>query len=278
MPVKVITDSVADLPQRIVDSLGITVVPLLVRFGDDEYRDGIDLTVSEFYSLLRSSPHFPVTAFPPAADFAKAYDQVTADGSDAVVVTISKKLSGSYNSALNAKRAVENSRKIEVVDSRCAAMVQGFVAMKAAEAAQRGASLEEVVRTANAAAERVHLLATFRTLEYLYRGGRIGKAKAFLGTTLKIQPFIGLKEGLVRPAGAAKTRAKAIDKLVSFAGKFTRIDELAVEHTQSPEEAALLVDRLSDLHPRDRIHVSTMTPVIGSHTGPGLLVVCLLGE
>ena len=94
MPVRVITDSVADLPQRIVDNLGIIVVPLLVRFGDDEYRDGIDLSVSEFYSLLESSPHFPITAFPPAADFAKAYDQIAADGSGAVVVTISKKLSG----------------------------------------------------------------------------------------------------------------------------------------------------------------------------------------
>ncbi|MBN1685398.1 MAG: DegV family protein [Spirochaetales bacterium] len=278
MSVKVITDSVADLPRHIVEELGIVVVPLLLRFGEAEYRDGVDLSVAEFYTLLDSSPHFPATAFPPAARFAEAYDQLACEGSDVVVITLSEKLSGTYNAAVTAKTMAKGGNRVEVVDSTCAAMIEGFVAMKAAQAASQGASIEETVEVAKEASRRAHLLATFRTLEYLYRGGRIGKARAFLGSALKVHPFIGLKDGAVRPVGAATNRAKAVDKLVSFAGGFSHIEELGVEHTQSPDEAELMIDRLSQFHPRERIHVSTMTPVIGSHTGPGLLVVCVLGD
>ena len=278
MPVRVITDSVADLPRRIAEDLGIHVIPLRVRFGETEYRDGIDLSMREFYSLLETSPDFPVTTFPPATDYAHAYQDAASEGYDALVVSISEKLSGTYNAAVSAKAEITGDMQITVIDSRCAAMMQGFVAMKAAKAANQSATLEEAAEAALAARERVHMLSTFRTLEYLYRGGRIGKAKALLGSTLKIHPFIGLKDGLVRPVGAATSRARAIERLIAFTGKFSRIDELAVEHTESEEEAALLVERLSRYHPAERIHVSDMTPVIGAHTGPGLLVVCVLGD
>jgi DegV family protein with EDD domain len=278
MPVKVITDSVADLPKEIVDTLGVIVVPLLVRFGEKEYRDGIDLSVAEFYSLLDSSPDFPAASFPPPAAFADAYSAVVDAGDEAVVVTISTKLSGTYNAAVAAKKMVSNSDRIEVVDAGCAAMAQGFVAMKAAETAIRGGSLEEAAEAAKKARDRAHLLATFQTLEYLHRGGRIGKAKAFFGSALKVQPLIGLKDGLVQPFGAARSREKGIEKLIAFVGRFTRIEELGVEHGESPDEAAMLVERLSKYHPKERIHVSEMTPVIGSHTGRGILVVCVLGD
>ena len=278
MSVRVITDSVADLPQQIAENLGILVVPLLVRFGDTEYRDGVDLTMSEFYSLIEHSADFPVTAFPSSTAFAEAFEKTAAEGHDALVITLSQKLSGTYNSAVTAKSMIDPGYNIEIVDSTCAAMMEGFVAMKAAEAAQAGASLREAAAAAVETSERVHMLSTFRTLEYLRRGGRIGKAKAFLGSTLRVHPFIGLKDGLVRPAGAATSRTRAIDKLIAFAGRFSHIEELAVEHTESPDEAAFMIERLSEYHPRERIHLSEMTPVIGAHTGPGTLVVCVLGE
>jgi len=278
MPVRVITDSVADLPRRIAEELGVAVVPLLVRFAETEYRDGVDLTMSQFYSLLKTSPAFPVTSFPPPADFVAAYKRAAAEGYDILAITLSQKLSGTYNSAVTAKSMAGSGCRIEVVDSQCAAMMEGFVAMKAAEAAIAGASLEEAALAAAAARERVYMLSTFKSLEYLRKGGRIGKAKSFLGSTLKIHPFIGLKDGLVRPVGAATSRARAIEKLIAFVAEFSRIEELAVEHTESPEEAAVLIDRLGDFHPREKILLSEMTPVIGAHTGPGTLVVCVLGE
>lgn len=278
MPVKVITDSVADLPRQVVENLGILIVPLLVRFGTAEYRDGVDLTMSEFYSLLEHSPDFPVTAFPPATAFAEAFEKTSAEGHDVLVITLSQKLSGTYNSAVTARTMIDPGHNIEIVDSGCAAMMEGFIAMRAAQAAQAGASLTEAAAAAAETREQVHMLSTFRTLEYLRRGGRIGKAKAFLGSTLKVHPFITLKDGLVRPAGAATSRTRAVEKLIAFAGKFSRIEELAVEHTESPDEAAFMIERLGDYYPSERIHLSEMTPVIGAHTGPGTLVVCVLGK
>ena len=278
MPVKVITDSVADLPHHIAESLGIRIMPLLIRFGETEYRDGVDLTMPEFYSLLNTSPHFPITAFPPPSRFAEMYEKTAAEGNEILVLALAQKLSGTYNSAVTAKSMVNPGYNIEIIDSNCAATAEGFVAMKAADAANSGASLEETAQVAIETRERVHLLSTFKSLKYLQRGGRIGKAKAFLGTTLNIHPLIGLKDSLVRPAGAATSRARAIEKLISFVSKFSHIEKLAVEHAASPEEAALLIDRLGEYHPKEKILLSEMTPVIGAHTGPGTLVICVLGD
>jgi len=134
------------------------------------------------------------------------------------------------------------------------------------------------VATARAAAARSDMLCTFDTLEYLRRGGRIGNAAAFLGSLLKVNPLLTLREGTVQPAGRTRSRAGAVDRLYEYAAGFRRIEELAVEHTACPEEAEALLDRLSALHPRERIFLSKMTPVIGAHTGPGLLLVGVLGD
>jgi DegV family protein with EDD domain len=150
--------------------------------------------------------------------------------------------------------------------------------MRAAEAARAGASLEEALEAAKRAAARVDMLCTFDTLEYLRRGGRIGAAAAFLGSLLKVNPLLTLRDGVVQPAGRTRSRAGAVDRLYEFAAGYERIEELAVEHTACPEEAQALLERLTALHPRERIHLSKMTPVIGTHTGPGLLLVGVLGE
>jgi DegV family protein with EDD domain len=157
-------------------------------------------------------------------------------------------------------------------------MIEAFIAMRAAEAARDGASLDEVETAARDAAGKVDMLSTFRTLEFLRKGGRIGAAKAFLGSALKLNPFIKLKNGHVAPAGATTTRRAAISRLIRFAETYEEIELLAVEHTECPDEAAELVDSLSKLCNRDRIFVSTMTPVIGTHTGPGLLLVGVMGK
>lgn len=275
--VKIVTDSVADLPNDVIKALDITVIPLLLRFGTEEFRDRQDLTPEQFYERLRTSSQFPTTAMPPPAAFAQAYDRL-AERTDAVlVVTISSKLSGTFDSARGGRELMRSQTRIEVLDSLTATMAEGFVAMKAAEAANAGASLKETLEEAKRARARTDFLCTFDTLEYLRRGGRIGAASAFLGSVLKINPLIAIRDGVLVPAGRTRSREKAVDRLVEFVEDYSVVDELSVESTDCPEEADALVTRLRERFPR-KILRSNMTPVIGAHTGPGLLLVSVLGD
>ena len=278
MSVRVLTDSVADLPAEIAGRLAIEVVPLLLRFGAEEYRDGVDLSTEEFYRLLRTRGEFPTTSTPSPATYAEAYDRLAEQTDELLVVSLSSGLSGSYQAALQGRQLMRRRPRVEVLDSGTAAILEGFVAMRAAEAAQAGASLEEAMEAARRAAARAAMLCTFDTLEYLRRGGRIGAAAAFLGSLLKVNPLLTLRDGVVQPAGRTRSRTAAADRLYEFAAGYQRIEELAVEHTACPEEAEDLLGRLSSLHPRERIILSKMTPVIGAHTGPGLLLVGVLGD
>ena len=168
--------------------------------------------------------------------------------------------------------------RVVAVDSQWAVMAQGFMVIAAARAAQAGASLDEVMDITHRNIQRVDFRAAFDTLEYLKRGGRIGKAQAFLGSMLKINPIITIKDGVVVPAGRTRSRAKAIDYLYDFAMSFSHIEGLAVEDAACPKDAELLVERLRSKFPKEPIYQSKTTPVIGTHTGPGLLSVAVLGD
>lgn len=275
---RIVTDSVADLPPEVAARLGIAVVPLIVRFGTEEYRDGIDLSAEQFYAKLRSSQHFPATATPSPQDFADVYDRLAGETGEILAIILSGTLSGTYQAAIKGRELMRRPCRVEVLDSRLATMAEGFVVMRAAEAARDGASLEEARELARRAIPRANIFCCFDTLEYLKRGGRIGAAQAFLGSVLKVHPLITLRDGLVQPAGRTRSRAKAVDRLVEHVAGFERIDELAVENTACPDEAETLIERLGALHPKERIYRSKMTPVIGAHTGPGLLLVAALGD
>lgn len=278
MTVKIVTDSVADLPPKMVEGLGITIVPLSVRFGDKLYRDGVDLTADEFYRMLKHTKTLPVTSVPPPGAFAEAYDKLAEETDEILAIILSSKLSGTYQVALQSVGLMKKKCRVEVLDSQWATMAAGFIVIKAAKAAQSGASLVEVMKVAQEAISRVDFRAAFDTLEYLRRGGRIGKAQAFLGSMLKINPIITLRDGLVEPAGKTRSRSKAIDYLYNFAKDYAHIEELAVEDTACPDDAARLVERLGSIFPKERIYRSKGTPVIGTHTGPGLLLVAILGD
>jgi len=174
MPVKIVTDSVADIPAAIAGELGISVVPLVLRFGSETYFDGVDLTSDEFYEKLRTSAHFPATSVPSPAAFAEAFDAAGAAGSDVLAITLSSKLSGTYNSALQGRSLAARAGRIEVMDSGWAAIAEGFIVMEAARAARAGAGLEGAKEAARSAAGRVAFLAAFDTLEYLRRGAASG--------------------------------------------------------------------------------------------------------
>jgi len=278
MTVKIVTDSVSDLPPKIANELGITVIPLNVRFGEEVYRDGIDLTAEQFYEKLKYSKILPVTSVPSPQSFADAYDKL-AEGTDEILaIILSSKLSGTYEVALQSIGLMKKKCRVEVIDSKWAVMAQGFIVIAAARAAQAGASLDKVVDLTKSNIIRVDMRAAFDTLEYLRRGGRIGAAQAFLGSMLKINPIITLRDGMVEPAGRTRSRTKAIDYLYNFAMSYSHIEEMAVEDAACPDEAEMLVERLSSKFPKERIYRSKTTPVIGTHTGPGLLLMAVLGD
>jgi len=276
--VAIVTDSVADLPPQVAEEFGITVVPLVVRFATNLYHDSLDLSPDQFYGKLRTSKVLPATSVPPPAAFADAYDKLAERTNEIMVTSVTSKLSATYQVALQAIGLMKKQCRVEVLDSQWAVMAQGFITIAAAKAAQSGASLDEVLDVARHAIHRVDMCAAFDTLEYLERGGRIGKAQAFLGSLLKVNPIIGMKDGEVYPCARERSRAKAIDYLYNFVTSFGKVEGLAVEYASDSDEANRLVQRFYSKYPQVPIYLSRTSPVIGTHTGPGLIVVSVLGD
>lgn len=277
MTVKIVTDSVADLPPETVRELDITVIPLYVHFGKMAYRDGIDLTAATFYEYLTSARTLPTTSVPSLGEFAERYDELAENTDDIVVITISSSLSATHEVASEAVALMKKNCRVRVIDSTLAIMAQGLVVIKAAEAAQSGADPDEIEEIVHQSIRRVDMRAAFDTLRYLARGGRIGKAQALLGSMLNVNPIITLKDGEVIPIGRERSRSKAIQHLVDFAQSYTGIEKMAVEYAGYPDDAEVLIKRLSAFFPREQIYMSQASPVIGTHTGPSLLVVAVLG-
>jgi len=278
MPVKIVTDSVADLPAQVVDELGITVIPVLLRFGEELYRDGIDMTTDQFYDRLKQSKFLPSTSVPAPVAFAETYDKLAEETDEILVITVTSRLSGIHDVASQSVGLMKRKCRVEVIDSQWAVMPQGFIVIRAAQAAQAGARFDEVLDTVHSTIPRVDMRAAFDTLEYLKKGGRIGRAAALMGSLLRVNPLITLKDGVVEPAGRTRSRAKAMDILYDFAAGYSNIEEMAVEAAACPDDADLLVERLGALFPKERIYRTRTTPVIGTHTGPGLLLLAILGD
>jgi DegV family protein with EDD domain len=278
MTVKIVTDSVADIPPDVVNELGITIVPVLVRFGEEVYRDGIDITTDQFYEKLVNSKVMPTTSVPSLDLFARTYARLTEETDEILVIMLSSKLSGLYNAAIQSADLLESKCRIEIVDSQTAVMAQGFIVIKAARAAREGANLDKLLEIVYQNLPRVDMHAAFDTLEYLKRGGRIGKAAALMGSMLKVNPLVTIRDGVVEPAGRARSRAKAMDLLYDFAAEYSHIEEMAVEGAACPDDVEHMVKRLGALFPEERIYRSRTTPVIGTHTGPGLLLVAVMGD
>jgi len=278
MAVKIVTDSVSDIPPKVAKELGITIVPLHVRFGIEVYRDGVDLTADQFFDRLPHSKTLPITSVPSPGDFAEIYNKLAEETDEILVITLTSKLSGTNDVAKQSIGLTKRKCRIEVVDSQMAIMGQGLIAITAARAAKAGANFDEVLGIINRNIPRIDFRAAFDTLEYLERGGRIGKAQAFLGSVLKINPILGMKDGLVIPCGKERSRAKALEHLFNFAMSYSHIEEMAVEYATAVDEAQMLVERLSSKFPKERIYISRTGPVIGTHTGPSLIVVTVLGD
>ena len=278
MTVKIVTDSLGDIPSEVAEELGITVIPITVLFGTKSYRDGIDLTTDQFYHKLIHSKILPTTTIPTLSVFVQTYDRLAEETDEIAVITNSHKLSASYEATLQAVELMKRKCRVEVVDSLWAVMAQGLIVIAAAKAANAGASLDEVVALARKNIPRADVRMAFDTMEYLEEGGRIGKARAFLGSKLKVTPILGIKDGEVFPFAREHSRAKALDYLYNFATSFSHIDEIAVEHATTPDEAEMLIERISAKFPKEHIYRSKVSPVIGAHVGPRVLGVAVLGD
>jgi DegV family protein with EDD domain len=275
MTVKIVTDSSADLPDALVKELGITVMPLYVRFGEEVLRDRVDISEDEFYNRLQNDPVHPNTTQPGPQDFVDAYQKL-AQGADGIVsIHISSKLSGTCSSALQAREMMGEKCPIEVVDSELLSMALGLVVLAAANAAKAGKSMDEVVETAKKTMPKIRLLALLDTLKYLLLGGRIGKAKALLGSILNVKPILTLKDGEVVPAGQVRTRPKGLDWLFEFVQGSANIADLAVVHSTTPDEAEALAERIGSIYDRKKIVMSRLGPVLGVHIGPAALIVAV---
>lgn len=278
MTVKIVTDSVADIPGQVAEELGITIVPLNVRFGTETYRDGIELTADEFFDRLSHSNIMPVSTVPSPAAYSEVYDKLAEETDEILVLTLTSKLSGTHEVALQSTGLMKKKCRVEVIDTKLAAMAEGLVVITAARLAQTGAGLNEVMDNAYHNIPRSEMYAAFDTLEYLQRGGRIGKAQSLLGSILNINPIIGLQDGEIIPISRERSRAKAIDHLYNCAASYSRIEDMAVEHATSSDEAEILIERLGSIFPKERIYRSRATPVMSTHTGPGVLVLSVLGD
>jgi len=268
MTVKIVTDSSCDLPEGLVSELGIDVVPLTIRFGDEELVDRRDLTPAEFWARCATSAALPSTAAPAPGAFEEVFRAAAAAGAEGVVcVVLSSKLSATGESAQAGARAVADVVPVTVVDSLSVSLGHGMMAVQSARRAAAGATLEEIVALAEDMARRTKIFASLDTLEYLKRGGRIGAAQALLGSILSIKPVIEVVDGKVEPGPKQRTRSRSLQWLADQVGAQEGVENLAVLHGDAPDVDTLL-GLLNPHFPRDQIVIGQLGAVVGAHTGP----------
>jgi DegV family protein with EDD domain len=266
--IRVVTDSACDLPAALADELGIEIVPLTLRFGDDEFVDRRDLSPAEFWTRCNNSPLLPETAAPSPGAFEQAYRRLAADGAEAIVaITISGELSATGQAAELAAQAVADTIPVRVIDSKSVSMGEGLIAVAAARLAVAGKGVEDVAGAAIDRIDRTRIYAALDTLENLKKGGRIGGAQALLGSMLSIKPIIEVRDGKVEPESRQRTRSKALAYLAEKIREQDRVEQLAVMHGSAPDLEEFL-DMISARFPRDEIVVGDIGAVIGAHAGP----------
>ncbi|MCB1040355.1 MAG: DegV family protein [Acidimicrobiales bacterium] len=270
MPVKIVTDSAADLTPEQVVANDVTVVPLTIRFGDDEYVDGVDLTPQAFYDKMAELDVLPATAAPSPGAFEAAFRTAGADGDPVVCVNLSSALSATMQSAQTAARAIGDELDVRVIDSRSITAGLGLQVLAAAEAAADGASADDVVRIVEGLTGRTKVFGALDTLDNLKKGGRIGGAQAMIGSILSIKPIIDISTGSVEEAGKQRTRKKAMTWLRDKLFEQPDVGSVAVCHGCS-DDVAELAELISPRYGADRITTWTIGPVIGSHGGPRVL-------
>jgi DegV family protein with EDD domain len=275
--ITVVTDTCASIPARLAEGLQIEIVPYYLHRGHETLRDLVDITHDEFFQWLPSAEVLPTTANPGPGDYLDAFTRAAAHADGILVVTMTSKGSGAYQSACIAQEMAKTrmaGMRVEVVDTLQVAMVHGWAAIEAARAAQAGAPFEEVIAAARYVARTGCMIQTADTLRYLYMGGRIGRAKHLLGSLLNVKPLIGMEEGIIVPLGQARTRSRAYRKMIELMAERNPSHapiKLAITHVAALEQAELLLDMAQQAFECRETLISQLSPALGVHTGPGMV-------
>ncbi|HEX3049601.1 MAG TPA: DegV family protein [Aggregatilineaceae bacterium] len=282
MTIALVTDSTCNIPADLARECHIHVTPLYVIWGDTSLKDGVDILEPEFYARLASSNEIPKTSQASPQDFVILFEKARkAENADEVICpVVSSDLSGTYASAMQAKAMVDF--PVHVIDTRQVSWGLGHVLLAAAEARDGGASAAEIVQTVTETATRQMLLFTIESLDFLRRGGRIGNAKRLMGTMLRMQPVLEIREGIVHPVDTVRTRKRALEQLLKVAdvrGNVRHVNRLSVIHAEAKHDAKMLLDEAIEKLVPLETHFTYATTVIGVHTGPGAVgLICEWGS
>lgn len=280
--IALLTDSTCDIPKDFLTTYDIQVVPLTIIWGEEQFRDGVDLSAEDFYKRLEATPTLPTTSQPTPQQMVQAYDEAKRKGADEIlIITISRAMSGTYESAKAASKLIDI--PVRVLDSKANSMSLGWQVLAAARARESGGDLQSMVDAADMARSTMVYIITLDTLEYLHKGGRIGGASHFIGNLLNLKPQISVdhKSGEVAGGRRSRTRKKALNDL--FVDFFDQVDrdkklKIAVLHNATLEEAKTLADKIKSEIDPEEIIISIVSPVLGVHTGPRAVAICGYSE
>ncbi len=278
----VVTDSTANLPPEVVAEYQVPVIPLTVHWGEETYLDGVTLDATTFYQWLQERKTFPTTSQPSPGAFIEFFNKVAEEyGTTSILgIFISSELSGTMASALQARAELPGWR-IELVDSRFVSMGTGFQVLVAARAAREGQPLDVALERVLRVRDTMNIIFAVDTLEYLHRGGRIGGAARFLGTALNLKPVLHIEGGKVMPLEKVRMRRKSLQRVVEIVAERLNgrpAKEMSVVHAQSPEDAELVRGWIEERFHPEQLYTTLLTPVVGTHAGPGALGVVFYAE
>ena len=281
--IAIVTDSTAYIPQEILQGLPVFTIPLHVIWGDETYKDNVDITQKVFYERLGSSKIMPSTSQPSPQEFVELYENIAKEYDEILSIHISSQLSGTVDSAIQAKNVLSK-LKIEVIDSKSTSMGLGFLVLTAARYVQAGENLQRCKELIESGRNRVRIFFILKTLEFLKRGGRIGSASALLGAALNLKPILMVEEGVIKPFAKVRTMQKALIRLTeilkeNIEGK-TPV-HLAIIQAEAEDDAIFLQNEITkNLENKDIAELVTagISPVIGTHAGPGAVGICFLTD
>jgi DegV family protein with EDD domain len=278
MSIEIVTVSSSDISQELARELGITVIPHEIAFGDKTYTDGVDILSDEFYRRLKESPVIPTTSAVTTGPFAQAYNRLAEKTNEILCIVLSSGLSVTHDAAVKAKEAVQKQGvRIEVIETLGVAGGVGLLVLEALKAVKAGETLDRIVEMIKQDVPRCYVRICLDTLKYLHKGGRIGRVQALMGSVLNIKPILESR-GEFHPLGRVRSHAKVLEHLDNYIGSFKKINAMALQYTDNKPSVEALADRVSRFFPRDQIHIWPLTPVCGTHAGPGSIVASIIGD
>lgn len=280
--VRIVTDSTCDLPPELVHKYAIQVVPLYVNINGETYLDRVDISTEEFHRRLASWPSgldLPTTSHPAVETFEELYKKILKEGDSVISIHHSSKLGATYQTAVQARNNIlAPTTQVTVIDSQSASLGLGFIALEAAKRAKQGVMHSELVSSVNRMVFQTHVIFFTETMQHLQQSGRINsKAQQALGPTppSNFRPLLRLEEGLIVPFERTRTRTKAIEGLCEFIEDFPYIEEMAIMHSNSPNDIETILTRIAPIFPREKVYIAQFSPVLAAHLGPGAMGVAV---